>query len=275
MSKLPTLGAALRPEELPPHIDWLIDGVRDLEIHGLHYPAGLIAGDWKPRAAEVRKLLKNHKGRQGMHGPTTTPLASNDPGVRALAQERLGQGLDVCEELGLTQMVIHSPYIHWDQENLYRQPGRRAGKLADFIATIEPLMQRAEALGVEMVIENVEDRDPVIRRDIVRHFKSAALKVSVDTGHANYANRMGAAPSVDMFVREAGEDLAHLHLQDTDGHADRHWTIGEGNVPWRPVFEELGRLSSNPRLILESKQPTLGASLSPSAEHLVKMGLAV
>ena len=58
--------------------------------------------------------------------------------MRALAQERLGQALDVCEELGLTQMVIHSPYIHWDQENLYRLPGRRAEKLADFIATIEP-----------------------------------------------------------------------------------------------------------------------------------------
>ena len=29
MSFLPTLGAALRPEELPSHIDWLVDGVRD------------------------------------------------------------------------------------------------------------------------------------------------------------------------------------------------------------------------------------------------------
>ena len=147
-----------------------------------------------------------------MHGPTSVPLASKDPGMRALAQERLSQGLDVCEELGLTQMVIHSPYIHWDQENLYRLPGRRAEKLTDFIATIEPVMPRAEELGVEMVIENIEDRDPVIRRDIVRHFESAALILSIDTGHAYYANRIGAAPSVDMFVRATGEDLVHMHL---------------------------------------------------------------
>ena len=160
MSKLPTLGAALRPEELPPHIEWLVDGVRDLELQGFHYPDVLVAGDWKPRAADVRKLLENHKGRQGMHGPSSVPLASNDPGIRALAQERLGQCLDVCEELGLTQMVIHSPYIHWDQENLYRLPGRRAEKLADFIATIEPVMPRAEALGVEMVIENLGESRP-------------------------------------------------------------------------------------------------------------------
>ena len=272
MSKLPTLGAALRPEELPAHIDWLVDGARDLELQGFHYPDVLVAGDWKPRATEVRKLLENHKGRQGMHGPHSVPLASNDPGMRALAQERLGQCLDVCEELGLTQMVIHSPYIHWDQENLYRLPGRRAEKLADFIATIEPVMPRVEALGVEMVIENVEDRDPAIRRDIVRHFRSAALRLSVDTGHAYYANRMGAAPSVELFVRAAGEDLAHLHLQDADGLADRHWAIGDGTVAWRAVFEELGRLSFNPRLIIEIRNRT---DVLRSAEYLVQLGLAV
>ena len=44
---------------------------------------------------------------------------------------------------------------------------------------------------------------------------------------------MGAAPSVDMFVREAGEDLAHLHLQDTDGHADRHH-VGELEFALKP-----------------------------------------
>ena len=272
MSNLPTLGAALALEELPFHIDWLVDGVRDLELHGFHTPDVLVAGDWKPRASEVRKLLENHKGRQGMHGPTSVPLASSDPGMRALAQERLSQGLDVCEELGLTQMVIHSPYIHWDQENLYRLPGRRAEKLTDFIATIEPVMPRVEALGLEMVIENVEDRDPLIRRDIVRHFESAALKLSIDTGHAYYANRMGAAPSVDMFVRAAGEDLVHLHLQDADGLADRHWAIGDGTVPWHAVFEELGRLSFNPRLIIEIRNRT---NVLRSAEHLVQLGLAV
>ena len=69
MSKLPTLGAALRPEELPPHIDWLVDGARDLELQGFHDPDVLVAGDWKPRAAEVRKLLEKPQGPPGHAWP--------------------------------------------------------------------------------------------------------------------------------------------------------------------------------------------------------------
>ena len=120
---------------------------------------------------------------------------------------------------------------------------------------------------MEMAVGNIQDRDPAVRRDIVCHFKCAALRLSVDTGHAYYANRMGAAPSVDMFVRAAGEVLAHLHLQDTDGHADRHWAVGDGTVPWRAVFEELGRLSRCPRLIIEIRNKT---DVLRSAAHLAQ-----
>ena len=124
---------------------------------------------------------------------------------------------------------------------------------------------------MELAVENIEDRDPHIRRDIVRHFASASLRLSVDTGHAHYASRMGAAPPVDMFVRAAGEDLAHLHLQDADGLADRHWAVGDGTVPWRAVFEELGRLASGPRLIIEIRDKT---DVLRSAGHLARLGLA-
>lgn len=267
----PTLGAALRLEELEPHLDWLVEGARDLELQGFNTPEAL-TGDWTLPAAEVRRLLSSHKGRQGMHGPASVPLASSDPDVRALAQTRINQAFNVCEGLGLTQMVIHSPYLHWDHENIDKIPGRREDKLADFKRTIAPLLPRAEALNVELVIENIEDRDPTIRHKIVSDLGSAKLKLSIDTGHAYYANRMGAAPAVDMFVRAAGNDLAHMHLQDADGYADRHWAIGDGTVPWPAVFHELARITSNPRLIIEIRDKP---DVLRSAQHLVDLGLAV
>jgi sugar phosphate isomerase/epimerase len=48
--------------------------------------------------------------------------------------------------------------------------------------------------------------------------------------------------------------LTHVHLQDSDGFADRHWAPGQGNIPWAAVFGALGRLNSNPRLILELRK---------------------
>lgn len=45
--------------------------------------------------------------------------------------------------------------------------------------------------------------------------------------------------------------LTHIHIQDVDGYADRHWLPGHGSVPWHAVFSALAKLTSNPRLIIE------------------------
>ncbi|MCX7328327.1 MAG: TIM barrel protein, partial [Hyphomicrobiales bacterium] len=65
--------------------------------------------------------------------------------------------------------------------------------------------------------------------------------------------------------------LHHVHLQDSDGHADRHWNPGEGDIQWHAVFRALGRLSSDPRLILEVRDK---ATVRAGAEHLIGLGLA-
>jgi hypothetical protein len=64
------------------------------------------------------------------------------------------------------------------------------------------------------------------RLDLARSFDSAAVKLSIDTGHAHNAHCDQGAVPVDYFVVAAGEWLAHVHLQDTDGFADRHWAPG-------------------------------------------------
>lgn len=65
--------------------------------------------------------------------------------------------------------------------------------------------------------------------------------------------------------------LTHVHLQDTDGFADRHWAPGEGNIPWVAAFRALGRLTSNPRLILELRNHD---DVRKGAAHLAALGLA-
>jgi sugar phosphate isomerase/epimerase len=114
-----------------------------------------------------------------------------------------------------------------------------------------PVVQRAEAVGVTLVIENIEDVDPATRRALVESFASPAIALSIDTGHAQLARRMSGAPPVDYFVRDAGALLAHVHLQDVDGHADRHWAPGEGEIEWTAVFRALADCPSAPHLVLE------------------------
>jgi sugar phosphate isomerase/epimerase len=57
--------------------------------------------------------------------------------------------------------------------------------------------------------------------------------------------------------------LAHVHLQDADGHADRHWQIGQGNILWPSVFAAIAGLPVKPRLILElADKSTIPASMA-------------
>lgn len=100
-------------------------------------------------------------------------------------------------------------------------------------------------------MENIEDIDPNARQQLFNSFNSAALRVSIDTGHAHYAHSSNGAPPVDYFDQAAGSLLEHVLLQNADGCADRHWALVEGNVGWQAVFRALGELAHKPRLVLE------------------------
>ncbi|MEL6521399.1 MAG: sugar phosphate isomerase/epimerase family protein [Pseudomonadota bacterium] len=267
----PILGAALRPEELAAHHNWLRDLPRDLELQGFHGDA-VVGVDVKAKAEEVRPLLDGMEGRIGMHGPFRGfQLDTEDADVRVVVHKRLSEGLDACGWLGATQMVVHSPVKAWHHENMENQDDGWEQFQDRVHLTLGPAVARAQDMGVEIVIENIEDRDPAARVRLVQSFASPALKVSIDTGHAAYAHGVGNAPAVDRYVRSAGNHLAHVHVQDTDHFADRHWAIGDGELPWMSIFAELAKLTSNPRLIIEIKDKT---AVQRSAAWLAERGLA-
>ncbi len=247
------VGAAFDLASLVAHREWLLERQRDIELQHFISPA-VLCGDWRPEAARVREALAGWTGRLGLHGPFVGfALDAADPDVGAVVRRRLDQALDVAAELAASQLVVHSPFRTWDHHNLDAIDGARATLVSRVHANLEAAVGRAETLGVEIVIENIEDMDPTARVDLARSFGSPAVRVSLDTGHANYAHHATGAPPVDFHVRAAGDWLAHVHLQDSDGYADRHWPPGEGNIPWHAVFGALAVLDRPPRLILELK----------------------
>ena len=110
------------------------------------------------------------------------------------------------------------------------------------------------------------------RIKLAESFNSKSVRVSVDTGHAHYAHVSTGAPPVDYYIDAAGDALAHVHIQDTDGYADRHWIPGDGTVRWPAVFRALGRLAVKPRLLLEVRDKT---QIRRAADYLEALGLVV
>ncbi|KAJ55246.1 sugar phosphate isomerase [Actibacterium mucosum KCTC 23349] len=267
---VPVIGAALALEDLRIYRDWIVEKQRDLELQSF-VDAKVLMSDWADLAAAHKELLDGYTGRLGIHGPFWGfTLHSIDPEIRDVVRRRVAQGLDVCEALGATSMVLHSPYTTWDYNNIDNYANGRSSVIGNTHDTLAAAVKRAEDMGVTLVLENIEDINPADRRILAESFDSVAVKLSVDTGHAHYAHGSTGAPPVDYYIRHAGEMLGHVHLQDADGYADRHWALGQGTIRWHAVFAAIKATGADPRLILELRDK---AGLPASMEYLAREGL--
>lgn len=245
------IGACLTAAEIADHRDWLFEVDRDIEMQGFSSYSAL-SSEFDDRIAAAKLALDGHQGRVGMHGPFEgLDMDNKDPELRALITARFLKALEAADRIGARQMVLHSPYDLWYENNLHNYPEYAEQVLERIHAVMDPVVAEAEELGITLVIENILDVDPSRRRMMIESFNSTALAVSIDTGHAHLARCMSGAPPVDYFVRDAGDQLQHVHLQDLDGHADRHWAPGDGAIHWRSVFEALSDCQSVPHLVLE------------------------
>jgi len=269
---LPLLGAAIRRPDLDILRDWLFEENRAIEIQDFVMP-DVIAGDPRDLIESYKVALAGHHGPRGIHGPFFgLDLANPDVEIRAVIQQRLLTGLEIAEALGGTHMVVHSPFTYWHVLNRDNYSQIHGQMIEAMHACLAPVLARAGEIGCTLMLENIDDTDPAARVAAVAAIDHPALRVSLDTGHAELAHgRYGAPPVVD-FIAQAGARLGHVHLQDADGYADRHWHPGEGRILWPAVFAQLATLPELPRLILEVRNRI--ARLPATVRNLQERGLA-
>ena len=278
MADLPLpVGAALMVADLPAFRDWLVAEQRDLELQDFLKPDVLL-GDWRAEVARANVQLAGFTGRLGIHGPfIDLPLDANDPEIAPILSRRMVTAVEAAAALGAVQMVVHSPYKTWDWFNfgnnprIGHDPSAAEAKIGRVNANLRDAVRVAERHGVTLVIENIEDIDPSWRRGLVDSFGSEHVRLSIDTGHAHYAHGATGAPPVDYFITDAGAALAHVHLQDADGFADRHWPPGRGTVNWHAVFRAIAALPQRPHLVLELRH---SADIPAAMAYLTGYGLA-
>ncbi|MFN3292323.1 MAG: sugar phosphate isomerase/epimerase family protein [Gemmobacter sp.] len=269
---LPRLGAAVMIDTYPVLREWICGPGRAIEIQDF-CGIGVLERDHSDLIAAWKTLLHGHSGPRGIHGPFFgLDIANPDTEVRAIVQKRLLQGLEVAEALGADLMVIHSPFTHWHQLNRANYPSVYPGLTEASTACLAPVLARAADTGCTLVLENCDDTDPTDRVALVRSIGHPQLKVSLDTGHADICHGRYDAPHVVDYIAAAAGLMGHVHLQDVDGYADRHWHPGDGRIAWRPVFEALAALTERPRLTLEVRRDF--ARLPATVARLEAMGLA-
>ncbi len=268
----PVLGLALPIERLDEFRSWLDEyGGRDLELQDAARPE-VLDGDWQPLVTQARQSLEGYTGRLGIHGPYDGLwMASFDPLVRRMIAKRYQRALEFAADLRASHMVIHSPFLFFGHPQMAHTPINGLEREIEWVHdTLQTVLPLARNLGLVLVIENIRDTNPQPLQTLVQSFASEHVRMSLDVGHAQLMQQIGG-PSPDQWVREAGEMLAHLHLQDNDGMLDRHWSPGQGRIHWRALFAALRTIRVQPRLILEVQHEQLASA----GEWLVGQGLAV
>lgn len=269
---LPVLGVAITRPHMADLRNWIYDSDRAVEIQDFVFP-DVIAGDVSDLVAFYQKALNGHTGPKGIHGPFFgLDLSNPDREMREIIVKRLLAGLGIAEALGATQMVVHSPFTYWHVLNRDNYSALRDSMIANIDACLAPVLQRASEIGCTLVLENIDDTDPNDRALVLHQIAHENLRLSVDTGHAHLAHGRYNAPPVVDFITRAGTALAHVHIQDADGYADRHWHPGRGTIPWAAVFQAISETPSAPRLILEVRNRL--AELPKTVAELSRQGLA-
>ena len=267
---LPYVGVALKSEALADHLNWIMATQRDLEIQDPTI-ADFFEGDWRTQATHIRQQLAGYSGRLGIHGPFAgIDIACRDRDIQAVVQRRLIQALDFAEVIGATHMVVHSPFVSFGSAHSAIQPKTLDQSIHVAQHTMHPVLQRAHACGCTIVIETILDQNPVHLRAFVTAFASPLVRHSIDVGHVRITHGRGGA-SITEWIRQNGDLLAHVHLQDNDGSFDAHWAPGYGDINFSAVFAALANHADNPRILLELNNPR---HVVPGWQHLVNLGVA-
>ncbi|MDC7126587.1 MAG: sugar phosphate isomerase/epimerase [Spirochaetales bacterium] len=258
MEFIDKIGAALIVEYLPQHIDFLVENQRDLEIQDPAIPnfPDIYSNKF---IKQINGILKNHKGRRGIHGPFIGFSLEGfiEPEIGKAIKNRMIQSIHFASEIGAEYMVIHSPFGYFGT-NPFSTVNSMMNPLNEFMFAkqlIEEIIQEAEKVKCVIVVENIRDKNPELLKNFVASFKSEYIRMSLDIGHA-FITQKEVGPTPDQWILHSGELLDHIHIQDTDGETDRHWAPGLGNINWFAFFDALKTLEHMPHMVLELKDYT-------------------
>ena len=166
-------------------------------------------------------------------------LGHPDAAMRADALDWYLSALRVTAEMGVKATGGH---IASKSAKDHLDPSRRAQIDGEIMEGVKVLRGRAKSLGLEMLLWEpmpVPREKPWTLEDARDVLKTAnqgdgvPVKLNIDLGHQ--CNSLGPDGDPYQWLAELGADSPVIHLQQTDGKADRHW-------PFSPRINEIGMI---------------------------------
>ncbi len=238
-----------------------LDGILEIGLQPELYFSGAALDllSWKEVERATRKL-QLHNIPVTFHAPFLDLNAGAvDERVRELSLFRFNQVMELVPHFHPQAIVFHPGYDRWRFDHdvdLW---------LEKSLLTWRPLVEKAEALGVKVAVENVFEENPSILKRLLERMDSPFLGYCLDVGHGHLFSEVALLE----WVETLGAWLVEMHLHDNHRQADDHLPLGQGNIDFPSIFHKLREKDLHPIYTLEPHgKEHLDASLKAIERYL-------
>lgn len=160
-----------------------------------------------------------------------------DKKARELAAFRYRQAIDLAKRYGSAKVVIHGGYNGW----IYYPVWYTEQSILFWKEFLK------EDLGVEIVLENVLEREPAWILDIIKGVDDPRLRMCLDIGHVNAYSNI----SVMDWLEACAPYISHFHIHNNDGTRDQHNALNDGRIPMKEFLARAEELCPDATYTLE------------------------
>ncbi|MEN6423633.1 MAG: sugar phosphate isomerase/epimerase family protein [Smithella sp.] len=236
---------------LPEYLEMILRNKLNLEIYFHHWA---LQNMDRPRCRETAKILADAGLKINFHAPfiDLRPGAFDDK-IRRTSVDRIKQAFDLAPYFRPLKIVCHASFdedYYVSSDDLW---------LEYSVKTWKELAALSEDNHMIIALENVYERNPRILRRLFDELKSENICFCFDTGHFN----VFSMEPLNVWLKELGRYLGHLHLHDNFGQRDEHLPVGRGTFPFDELFQYLTKKKIKPTVTLEAhNQDNLWKSLT-------------
>lgn len=228
--------------DLSTAINHAVEGL-DFEAVEIHCEDPLFEGWGTDKADITRKVVRESLSiadvEVSLHAPYhDVNIATLNQRVQEEVLRQHKECIETANYLSAEIVVIHPGFVSsrkFKREKVFRQMIKRLKTLCD----------TAEEFGVTLTIENLASKRkatgvkiPEIKR-IIQEVNKENLKMTLDIAHANTTEK-----DPETYAEELEPFIEHAHVSDNVG-SDEHLPIGQGNIDFKQVFEEICPFEGN------------------------------
>ncbi len=225
---------------LPRYLESVLQQKLNLEIYFHHW---VLEDLDKIKCLETAKLLAEKGLKVTFHAPflDLRPAALDDK-IRQTSIERIKQVFDLAPYFHPLKIVCHPSFddrYYVSADDLWLENG---------VKTWTELIKLAKEYQTTIALENVYEKNPYILRRLFDALSSDKICFCFDTGHFN----VFSYEPLNVWLKELGKYLGHLHLHDNFGRLDEHLPVGNGTFPFGKLFQILKKMKVKPTITLEA-----------------------